>query len=192
VGGDLILATRGAQRVYLSNNLLYPVTARTISLGTSTNPWSDLVTSNSATILRTGSPIPGSPNLMSGRVILESEVGGKYLRIYPNYNMSSDVNLYYPASQGAAGQALINDGSGQYSWGTPVLATGTHTLSGTYTISGGSFTIDSTSNFYNRSFSGSGVSCSGVADGWTGWDTTGQYLIICAGGNRYRTQLTSY
>jgi len=50
-----------------------------------------------------------------------------------------------------------------------------------------------TGNFYNRSFSGSaGVSCAGVADGWTGFDFTNQYLIMCAGGNRYRVNLVSF
>jgi predicted DNA-binding transcriptional regulator AlpA len=62
-------------------------------------------------------------------------------------------------------------------------------ISGTYNLSG-SETV--TGNWYARSFSGSGVSCSGVGDGWLGWDYTNQYLIMCAGGNRYRVNLAAY
>jgi hypothetical protein len=62
--------------------------------------------------------------------------------------------------------------------------TGPQVLSGDFSFTG---------NMYTRSFSGSGgVSCSGVADGWLGWDTSAQYLIMCAGGNRYRVNLASY
>ena len=60
---------------------------------------------------------------------------------------------------------------------------GTFNLSGNQTVTG---------NWYARSFSGSGVSCAGVGDGWLGWDTAGQYLIMCAGGARYRVNLAAY
>jgi hypothetical protein len=77
----------------------------------------------------------------------------------------------------------ISYSSGIFSCSTCVTTGSTSTMGGDYTISG---------NFYNRSFSGSGISCAGVPDGWTGWDTSGQYLIMCAGGARYRVNLTSY
>lgn len=51
-------------------------------------------------------------------------------------------------------------------------------LGGTFSMSG-SETI--TGNLYQRTFSGT-PTCSGVADGWTGVDTSGSRLYICIGG----------
>lgn len=80
---------------------------------------------------------------------------------------------------------------GQSISGTTTLSTlsVSTAISGTYNLSGNE-TV--TGNWYARSFSGSGISCSGVADGWLGFDTSGQYLIMCAGGARYRVNLASY
>lgn len=68
---------------------------------------------------------------------------------------------------------------------------------GTFTVGGfggaGSILINgSNGNFYNRAFAGNGISCAGVADGWMGWDTSGHGLLLCAGGARFKVDLTAY
>lgn len=48
-------------------------------------------------------------------------------------------------------------------------------------------------NFYQRMVGGAstGVSCSGVTDGWTGYSTD-DYIVICRGGTRYRVAVASF
>lgn len=51
-------------------------------------------------------------------------------------------------------------------------------LGGTFNMSG-AMTV--TGNFYLRTFSGT-PSCAGVANGWVGYDTTGNHIWVCNGG----------
>lgn len=64
-----------------------------------------------------------------------------------------------------------------------VGTSGSFSLGGSYTISG---------NLYGRSFFGNGISCSGVSDGWFAFDTSGKSLLLCAGGSRYKVDLSAY
>lgn len=47
-------------------------------------------------------------------------------------------------------------------------------------------------NFYTRPLTGSGISCSGIADGWFAMDISGNNLIGCMGGNRYKVPMLPY
>src|SRR5579883_2867360 len=64
-------------------------------------------------------------------------------------------------------------------------------ITGTFNLNG-NMTVGSTANFYNRSVGGStGISCSGVANGWTAV-TSDDYVVVCMGGNRFRAELVSF
>lgn len=56
-----------------------------------------------------------------------------------------------------------------------------NTLGGTYSMTGNE-TV--TGNWYNRTFSGA-PSCSGVSNGWQGFDTSGLNLDLCSGSTLY-------
>jgi hypothetical protein len=55
-------------------------------------------------------------------------------------------------------------------------------------------TIGSGGQFYGNAISGAstGISCSGVANGYEGYTTTDQYIVVCLGGVRYRAALTAF
>lgn len=76
------------------------------------------------------------------------------------------------------------------------------TLAGGLAANGGIITGSSTNstiyigtsgNFYNRPLGGSsaGVSCSGIADGWSAISSD-DYVVVCLGGSRFRAALASY
>lgn len=99
---------------------------------------------------------------------------------------SNSLGTWSKLAIGSSDRCLVVSG-GVPAWSTStcMLTGGTHTLSGNFTITG---------NLYDRSFSDptDTLSCSGVPDGWAGFETSGRYIIRCQGGNRYRVQLTSY
>ena len=109
-----------------------------------------------------------------------------------------------PAWATFSGSSPISYSAGTISCSTCFTTSGGQTVAGTSTFStislssalDGTFNMSGnqtvTGNWYARSFSGSGISCSGVSDGWLGWDYSNQYLIMCAGGARYRVQLAAY
>ncbi len=115
---------------------------------------------------------------------------------------------------GTANQVLANGTSGSAQTGAVTLTlpqsigTGSSVTFAGLTVSGGStFTggivtgsssnsaiyIGSTGNFYNRPLGGlsTGVSCSGIPDGWTAVSSD-DYVVVCLGGARYRAALSSY
>lgn len=61
-------------------------------------------------------------------------------------------------------------------------------LAGTFSMTG-NMTVGSSANFYNRTFAGALGSCSGVADGWMGVDTTNFRIYVCSGGTVKYAQL---
>lgn len=65
------------------------------------------------------------------------------------------------------------------------LATGSSSNSTLY--------VGSSGNFYNRTLAGAstGVSCAGVANGWTAI-ATDNYIVTCRGSARYRAQLVAF
>ena len=82
-----------------------------------------------------------------------------------------------------------------------VVTSAANTYSATQTFSSGisvsasssnDITIGSTGNFYTRPVPGSGISCSGVGDGWFAIDKSGANLMFCAGGARYKVAGVSY
>lgn len=101
---------------------------------------------------------------------------------------------------GSAGNCLVNT-SGVYVGAQGINTSGGATfgsavsaLSGLTTgASSNSQIYIGSGNFYNRLISGSStaISCSGVANGWTAI-TTDEYIVICAGGNRFRAAITSF
>jgi hypothetical protein len=89
--------------------------------------------------------------------------------------------------------------SGTIGCSTCVTTSGGVTVSGGMTFSAGitlgsnsTLVTGSSGNFYTRPIAGSGISCSGVADGWLAMDTSGNNLLACMGGNRYKVALASY
>ena len=104
------------------------------------------------------------------------------------FTMASGFGLLY-----GGGTATAINGSGAFvgtSVSTGPISGSTGTFSSAVSMNGG-FTTPSGSNsllyiggsgsFYNRTFSGT-PSCSGVADGWQGYDISSNTLWICGGG----------
>lgn len=84
---------------------------------------------------------------------------------------------------------------------TCLTTAGGQTISSAETFNGGITISTSTNstlytgssgNFYTRPIAGSGISCSGVADGWLSMDTSGNNLLACMGGARYKVLMTAY
>lgn len=112
-------------------------------------------------------------NLVLGNHIFSFELiggGTSYGNLVPSvtntYNLGSS-SLYW---QNLYAEFITASGAATFNGG---LATASGTNSVVYIGTGG--------NFYNRTFSGT-PSCSGVADGWAGYDTGSNTLWICNGG----------
>ena len=100
--------------------------------------------------------------------------GSEALTVNGNFvvNGSSTLSGAAFGSGGLSGTHAQNVGTGD----GPTFA-GIVTTSGSNSM----IYIGSSGNFYDRTFSGT-PSCSGVTDGWTGYDTGGDHLWICNGG----------
>jgi hypothetical protein len=152
--------------------------------GKITNPMTtsgDLIVGGSS-----GTPSRIAVNGLGGTNILMQQGAGA--PAWQNMLFSSPISY---SSGILSCSTCVTTAGGQTIAGTTTLSTisVSTAISGTYNLSGNE-TV--TGNWYARSFSGSDISCSGVADGWMGWDYTNQYLIMCAGEARYRVNLTLY
>lgn len=109
-----------------------------------------------------------------------------------------------PGQVGARGFFCIVSGSCDLGFSTNRFSTGYFSsinASSVITANGGitfgagtSSTIitGSSGNFYTRPIAGSGISCSGVPDGWLAGDSSGINILMCFGGNRYKVALAAY
>lgn len=87
-----------------------------------------------------------------------------------------------------SGRNLVNIGSITASLGA-TLNGGLTTLTGTNST----LFVGTGGNFYNRPLgaASSGVSCSGIADGWTAISSD-NFVVVCQSGARFRAALTAY
>jgi hypothetical protein len=90
--------------------------------------------------------------------------------------------------------------TGSVSVGSALSVTGISTFTSAATFNGGLATqigtnssvyIGAGGNLYNRVLGSSGISCSGISDGWTAV-TNDDYVVVCLGSNRFRAALVSY
>jgi hypothetical protein len=107
--------------------------------------------------------------------------GGVNVITTTNYNSIQTVGGFYASGSSSNGYAfstgsynVISNGGGIFPQGI-LQASGT---SATLYIGSGSF--------YNRTWSGSDASCSGVTDGWMGVRTDTGQIELCAGGTLYK------
>jgi hypothetical protein len=157
--------------VAVNTDLLPGGTSGTLNLGNSSHYWGSAYVLDSILMGAAGQISIGS----------SVEVGYSFSSLI-SLGVSSGLTVTGGAT--VSGYTTLSNGlsvsSGESLTGGLSADTITSTTGATIAVGSGSITVGS-GNFYLRDISGA-PSCSGVANGWIGYDTSGDHLWVCNGG----------